>query len=48
MKRVRSKWQAEIMVQGHKIPLGDFDVEEDAARAYDAARAEWAAMLRGA
>ena len=46
MKRVRSKWQAEIMVQGHKIPLGDFDVEEDAARASDAARAEWAALLQ--
>ena len=38
------KWRAEIQVRGHKIPLGNFDVEEDAARAYDAARAKWAAL----
>jgi len=31
------KWIARIYVQGSRIPLGDFDVEEDAARAYDAA-----------
>ena len=41
------KWRAAIMVQGHTIPLGDFDVEEDAARAYDAAQSQWGTLIRG-
>ena len=40
------KWQATIHLQGHRIPLGDFDVEEDAARAYDAARTQWQALMK--
>ena len=39
------KWRAEIIVQGHKMPLGNFDVEEDAARAYDAARSQWQTLM---
>lgn len=34
-------WRAAICMQSRKIPLGTFVIEEDAARAYDAARAMW-------
>ena len=37
VNRIRDKWHAAIRVQGTQVPLGDFDEEEDAARAYDAA-----------
>ena len=30
----------------NRIPLGDFDVEEDAARASDAARTQWQALMK--
>ena len=33
----KSKWRAAISVRGSRIPLGEFDDEEDAARVYDAA-----------
>jgi len=33
----KGKWRAAISVRGSRIPLGDFDDEEDAARVYDAA-----------
>tara|TARA_B100002052_G_scaffold198167_1_gene180825 strand:+ start:1105 stop:2379 length:1275 start_codon:yes stop_codon:yes gene_type:complete len=42
----RGKWHASISVQSHVIPLGDFDIEEDAARAYDAARVTWRTLIR--
>lgn len=42
----RSKWVAQIGAQGRRVPLGRFDDEEAAARAYDAAATtlhdEWA------
>ena len=37
-------WSAEIRVSQQVISLGNFDVEEDAARAYDAARTKWQAL----
>ena len=37
VRRNSSRWRAMIYVRGSNIPLGDFDDEEDAARAYDAA-----------
>jgi len=33
----RQKWQAYLRIDGKKKHLGRFDIEEDAARAYDAA-----------
>jgi hypothetical protein len=33
----KGKWRAAISVRGSRIPLGEFDDEEDAARVYDAA-----------
>ncbi|CAH0363786.1 unnamed protein product [Pelagomonas calceolata] len=39
--RTFGKWRAEIRVRGSYIPLGYFDVEEDAARAFDAAVARY-------
>ena len=36
--RKGGKWCAKISVRGHTVSLGYFDDEEDAARAYDAAR----------
>ena len=41
------RWHAAIMVRGHTILLGEFDVEEDAARAYDAAQSQWGTLIRG-
>ena len=43
--RIR-KWRANIQVKGYRIPLGDFDDEADAARAYDAARTKWKALMK--
>ena len=41
-------WRAWITVRGSKISLGRFDIEEDAARAFDAARAKWQALVKSA
>lgn len=35
------KWQADIKVDGEKIYLGRYDIEEDAAKAYDRAAKEY-------
>ena len=43
--RIR-KWRANIQVKGYRIPLGDFEDEADAARAYDAARTKWKALMK--
>ena len=37
VRRRRGKWLASISIRDTSIPLGSFDVEEDAARAFDAA-----------
>lgn len=36
-QRGTKKWRAQIMVNGKKLNLGNYDNEEDAARAYDTA-----------
>lgn len=36
----RSRWRAQIWLNGSRVDLGDFDAEEKAARAYDAAKRE--------
>jgi hypothetical protein len=37
VRRDKGHWRATIRVRGSEVHLGDFDEEEDAARAYDAA-----------
>ena len=37
----RKQWHAQISVRGAKIQLGNYDDEEDAARAHDAARVKY-------
>ena len=40
--RSRGRWQAKIRADGHHRTLGRYDIEAEAARAYDAAaRAHW-------